>query len=108
MTREEGIAALGVHRREIDSIDVEIVKLLNQRTRVVENIGRIKRECELPIYEPRREDDVFRNITENNPGPLSGEAVRRVFERIIDEARNIQRDRMMAQQAAPKPPEEKV
>ncbi len=99
MTQEEGMAALGVQRRQIDSIDVEIVKLLNRRTLVVEEIGRIKREFDLPIYEPRREDDVFRNVTENNGGPLSAEGVRRVFERIIDEMRNVQRDRMLAQQA---------
>lgn len=105
MTREEGQAALDVHRREIDAIDIEIVRLLNQRTRVVEQIGRIKRDCGVPIYEPRREDDVFRNITENNSGPLSAEGVRRVFERIIDEMRNVQRERMLAQQGG-RPPEQ--
>lgn len=106
MTHEDGIAALGKYRAEIDRIDVEIVQLLNQRTRVVEQIGRIKTELALPIYEPRREDDVFRNITDNNRGPLSAEGIRRVFERIIDEMRNVQRDRMQAQQAAATAPEE--
>lgn len=105
MTRDEGIERLAGHRRQIDSIDLQIVALLNQRTRVVEQIGKIKRDLELPIYEPRREDDVFRNITENNSGPLSGEALHRVFERIIDEMRTVQRDRMVRQAAAPPPQE---
>jgi chorismate mutase len=37
---------------------------------------------------------VFHNVTQNNAGPLTAEAVKRVFERIIDEMRNIQRDKM--------------
>jgi chorismate mutase len=49
---------------------------------------------ELPIYEPKREDEVFRNVTDNNGGPLANDAVRRVFERIIDEMRVVQRTRM--------------
>jgi chorismate mutase len=48
----------------------------------------------LPIYEPRREDQVFENITTHNGGPLTPEAVKRIFERIIDEMRTIQRIRM--------------
>jgi len=64
---------------------------------VVENIGRVKREAQLPIYEPRREDQVFSNVTGCNHGPMTAEAVRRVFERIIDEMRTIQKLRMLEQ-----------
>jgi chorismate mutase len=81
-------------RRKIDVLDLKLLELLNQRTRIVEEIGHIKRHLSLPIYEPKREDDVFRNVTTNNPGPLSPQAVKRVFERIIDEMRNIQKDEM--------------
>jgi chorismate mutase len=86
---------LGECRKQIDILDVQILELLNQRTRVVEEIGRIKQKLSLPIYEPKREDQVFHNVTTNNQGPLSAEAVKRVFERIIDEMRNIQRDKML-------------
>ena len=82
-------------RRRIDAVDLEILKLLNQRTGIVQEIGEIKHRCDMPIYEPKREDAVFRNVLSNNPGPLSGEAVKRVFERIIDEMRTVQRDRMV-------------
>jgi chorismate mutase len=81
-------------RKAIDILDLKILALLNERTRIVEQIGRIKRELTLPIYEPKREDQVFANVTENNSGPLTAEAIRRVFERIIDEMRTIQRDKM--------------
>jgi chorismate mutase-like protein len=82
-------------RKRIDVLDVKILTLLNERTRVVEEIGRIKQNLCLPIYEPKREDEVFRNVTLHNGGPLSAEAVKRVFERIIDEMRSIQRDKML-------------
>ncbi len=45
----------------------------------------------LPVYEPKREDDVFRNVTEHNGGPLTPDALKRIFERIIDEMRSLQR-----------------
>jgi chorismate mutase len=94
MTKEEAIAYLEGFRIQVDDVDQRIVELLNERTRVVENIGRIKREAKLPIYEPKREDQVFANVTGANRGPMTQEAIRRIFERIIDEMRTIQRLRM--------------
>jgi chorismate mutase len=97
MTREEAIAKLSEFRARIDAVDVRILSLLNERTEIVEQIGRVKRSADLPVYEPKREDQVFRNVMENNRGPLSNEALHRVFERIIDEMRTVQKQRMGAQ-----------
>lgn len=83
-------------RLSIDDIDRRILALINERTIVVEEIGRVKRTMGMPIYEPKREDEVFQNVTANNSGPLSADGVRRVFERIIDEMRTVQRERMAA------------
>ena len=94
MTPEEGRQRLEEYRVVIDQIDRRIVALLNERTEIVECIGRVKRESQMPVYEPRREDQVFANIAEANHGPIGHEAVRRIFERIIDEMRGIQRARM--------------
>jgi chorismate mutase len=94
MTLEDAIRALESFRVRIDDVDRRIVELLNERTRVVEEIGKVKREARLPIYEPKREDQVFRNVTDSNHGPLTPEALKRVFERIIDEMRTVQRVRM--------------
>jgi chorismate mutase-like protein len=77
-------------RRQIDAVDVKIVDLLNQRTQIVHEIGRLKRQLALPVYEPKREDQVFENVTSSNSGPLTAEALKRIFERIIDEMRTIQ------------------
>ena len=99
--QEEARAKLEEYRILIDDVDRRIVALLNERTAVVENIGRVKREAQLPVYEPKRDDQVFANITSANHGPLTTPAVRGIFERIIDEMRSIQRLRMIQ-----KPPEE--
>jgi len=94
-----GIEALAQCRKEIDAVDLKILALLNERTRIVEEIGRIKQEMGMPIYEPKREDDVFHNVTVNNGGPLPADAVKRLFERIIDEMRTLQRMRREAGQS---------
>jgi len=96
VTEEEARARLEEYRVLIDDVDRRIVELLNERTRTVEEIGRVKREAQLPIYEPKREDQVFANVTGVNHGPLTPDAVRRIFERIIDEMRMIQRRRMIS------------
>ncbi len=95
MTEEEGLKVLAECRDLIDDLDRRILELLNERTRIVERIGQVKQNLSLPIYEPRREDEVYENVTGNNAGPLTPDGVKRVFERIIDEMRNVQRLRMM-------------
>lgn len=97
MTEQEARAALAERRCLIDKVDRALVALLNERTRIVEEIGRIKRDANLPIYEPKREDDVFANAMAANSGPLPQDAVRRIFERIIDEMRVVQKTKMERQ-----------
>ena len=103
MTLEEALVKLEEYRLQIDEVDRGIVALLNDRTKVVEEIGRVKREVRLPIYEPKREEMVFQNITGCNQGPLTKEAMHRVFERIIDEMRMIQRRRMKEERDGGRP-----
>ena len=93
MTREEALRLLAESRKEIDALDLQLLDLLNRRTRVVEGIGRAKESADLPIYEPKREEDVFRNVIDHNVGPLSADAVKSIFERIIDEMRTLQKMR---------------
>ncbi|MBV9612013.1 MAG: chorismate mutase [Acidobacteriaceae bacterium] len=82
-------------RERIDELDQRLLALLNQRTTIVEEIGRIKQNLQLAIYEPKREDQVFANVTAHNHGPLTHDAVKRIFERIIDEMRTVQKMKMM-------------
>ena len=78
-------------REQIDALDEQIVTLLNQRAACALQIGDIKRETGMPIYQPGRERDVLEHVRRVNPGPLDGDAVMRLFERIIDEARRLER-----------------
>jgi chorismate mutase len=84
-------AELARLRRNIDEIDEVLVKLLNQRARWALDVGQAKRGVDLPIYEPERETEVMRHVLGANRGPLSAEAIERLFERIIDESRSLQR-----------------
>ncbi len=93
MTREEALGSLAESRKRIDEIDLQLLELLNRRTREVERIGQIKESLAMPIYEPKREDAVFRNVIGHNEGPLTADAIKSIFERIIDEMRTLQRMR---------------
>jgi chorismate mutase len=78
-------------RVRIDEIDLQLVKLFNERTQCAIEIGHIKKRHGLEIYSPSREAEVIGNVTGANTGPLDAEAIRRLFERVIDEARRIER-----------------
>jgi chorismate mutase len=81
-------------RRRIDEIDRKLVELLNERSRCALEIGKIKHDEHLPLYQPEREREVLENAERTNSGPLSDAAIRRLFERIIDEARSAEREAM--------------
>lgn len=78
-------------RRRIDMLDEHLVRLLNARAACALEIGRLKRELHIPIYQPDREAAVIRNVMQINTGPLDEQAIKRLFERIIDEARHLER-----------------
>ncbi len=78
-------------RRKIDEIDRKLVELLNERSRCVVEIGRLKKTDGSPLYQPDREREVLAGVERANRGPLSAAAIRRLFERILDEARSVER-----------------
>jgi chorismate mutase len=78
-------------RRRIDQIDTQLMKLLNSRSACAVEIGRVKRRLGLSAYSPEREAWILERVMRESPGPLQPEAVRRVFERIIDESRRLER-----------------
>jgi chorismate mutase len=79
-------------RDAIDRVDEVLVKLLNQRAKYAVEIGEIKGVLSLPIYAPEREKEVLQHVETASAGPLEGSAVRRLFERIIDESRRVERE----------------
>lgn len=78
-------------RDAIDRVDEVIVKLLNQRARYAIEIGQVKKDVALPIYSPEREKEVLANVEGWSEGPLEPATMRRLFERIIDESRRVER-----------------
>jgi chorismate mutase len=90
-THDDGADEIEAWRRRIDAIDAQIRGLLNSRSACAVEIGRIKRRLGLPVYSPEREAAVLEQVVRENPGPLESTAVRRVFERIIDESRRLER-----------------
>ncbi|HYK92359.1 MAG TPA: chorismate mutase [Acidobacteriota bacterium] len=78
-------------RRKIDALDVKLIHILSKRAHCAIEIGKIKRRQGLPIYDPKREEEIVRVMLKLNRGPLDAQGVRRLFERIIDESRRIER-----------------
>jgi chorismate mutase-like protein len=81
-------------RKKIDDLDRRLVQLLNERAQCAHEIGRLKRNSGMPIYEPDREKIIFENIERQNSGPLSEMQLRTVYERLVDVMRQIQREEM--------------
>lgn len=82
-------------RKQIDDLDRKLVALLSERARAAVEIGKLKRNTSMPIYEPDRERIVFDNVQQANPGPLPGRDLVRIYERIIDVMRNIQKEEIV-------------
>jgi len=83
---------VGEWRKKIDELDAKLVELLNERSRCAAEIGKLKRKDGEPIFSPRREREILERVQKLNRGPLGNEAVRRLFERILDEARVVEKE----------------
>ena len=78
-------------RQEIDHLDNELLRIFNRRAQLALKIGHLKKELALPIYDPDREKRIFTKMEAINPGPLDNNAIKRLFERVIDESRTLER-----------------
>jgi chorismate mutase len=78
-------------RENIDRLDSELLRIFNERASLALKIGEIKKGLDLPVYDPGREKRIFVRMTSDNPGPLDDEAIVRLFERVIDESRRLER-----------------
>lgn len=80
-------------RAQIDKLDQVLVKIFNERSHVANKIGHVKQQLGLPVYDPAREKEVLENVIQANPGPLPPDAIQRLFERVIDETRSLERQK---------------
>jgi len=90
MTHEEAQLLREKRRAEIDDVDKQLVELLNRRASLVMDVGRAKNVLRLPVYDPKREENVYRNVRDASSGPMTEAALTRIFERITDEMRSLQ------------------
>lgn len=78
-------------RKRIDLLDDVLLRIFNERARLALEIGHHKKVLGLPVYDPSREKRIFTRMKEDNPGPLDDGAIVRLFERVVDESRRLER-----------------
>ena len=78
-------------RDRINRLDDELLRIFNERAALALKIGELKQSRNLPIYDPKREKLIFERMQKNNGGPLENAAIVRLFERVIDESRSLER-----------------
>ena len=78
-------------RKRIDLLDDVLLRIFNERARLALEIGYLKKEMDLPIFDPSREKRIFARMKLDNPGPLDDDAIVRLFERVVDESRRLER-----------------
>jgi chorismate mutase len=91
MAEERPLIFIESLRKRIDELDEQLVRLLSARAACALEVGRAKKAAGIQIYQPSREAEVLAHVAHVNRGPLDDGAVRRLFERIIDEARRLER-----------------
>ena len=80
-------------RARVDEVDGELVRILNERARLVQEIMAIKAEAGAPVYDPRREEEILRRVVERNEGPIYDSSMRDIFELILHRIRDLEMQR---------------
>jgi chorismate mutase len=78
-------------RKRIDLLDDVLLRIFNERARLALEIGHAKKQLDLPVFDPSREKRIFSRMKSDNPGPLDDDAIVRMFERVVDESRRLER-----------------
>ena len=81
---------LDILREQLDIIDEQILSLLSERAKVVMTVANFKRHHNIPVYIPEREASIIERLRAINPGPLSGDAVERIYRTIVEEMRKFE------------------
>ena len=80
-------------RARVDEVDQELLRVLNERARIVQEIMAIKAETGAPVYDPRREEEILRRVVELNEGPIYDASMRDIFELILHRIRDLEMQR---------------
>jgi chorismate mutase len=77
-------------RSRVDEVDRELIHILNERARIVQEIMTIKAETGKPIFDPKREEEILRRVVEENEGPIYDSSLREIFEVILHRIRDLE------------------
>lgn len=80
-------------RERVDGVDWELVRILNERARLVQEIASIKAGAGRPLFDPRREEEILRRVAEENEGPIYDTSMREIFELILHRIRDLEMQR---------------
>ncbi len=77
-------------RERVDQVDRELIRALNERARVVQEIATLKAEAGIPIFDPKREEEILRRAVQLNEGPIYDSSMRDIFELILHRIRDLE------------------
>ena len=77
-------------RSRVDEVDRELIRILNERARIVQEIVAIKAEAGKPLFDPKREEEILRKVAEENEGPIYDSSMREIFELILHRIRDLE------------------
>ena len=83
-------ARIGELRSRVDEVDRELIRILNERARIVQEILAIKAEAGKPLFDPRREEEILQKVAEQNQGPIYDTSMREIFELILHRIRDLE------------------
>jgi chorismate mutase len=77
-------------RERVDEVDRELIRVLNERARIVQEIMALKAESGAPVYDPKREEEILQKVVEQNTGPIYDSSMRDIFELILHRIRDLE------------------
>jgi chorismate mutase len=77
-------------RERVDEVDRELIRALNERARIVQEIMALKAEAGTPVYDPKREEEILQKVVEQNTGPIYDSSMRDIFELILHRIRDLE------------------
>jgi chorismate mutase len=77
-------------RERVDEVDSKLIRALNERARIVQEIMALKAESGAPVYDPKREEEILRRVVEMNAGPIYDSSMRDIFELILHRIRDLE------------------
>jgi len=90
MERASTDAGISELRSRVDEVDRELIRILNERARIVQEIHAIKAEAGKPLFDPKREEEIFKRVAEENEGPIYDTSMREIFELILHRIRDLE------------------